>query len=512
MEDLTSHWLPGAVCGRVQIGLLRWSGKAGGRGCWEWSRVDCEACLFACWQRVFASQHKVGQVIVREETLKRLRFAPVAVALLLTVVLASLLLRPKRNVLVFATGSDVGLYHRLASRIEKAVESSHANISIELTTSAGSTENIARVESTEAQIALVQNDAKGGKAVRSIAGLYPEVLHLICRTDKDIRSLSDLNGRRIGIGALGSGTEKLTSKLLEFVGVELDEKTIWRGSFAESLRLVNSGELDGTFVLAGIGAEVVETAMRDPRVELVPIQMGEDAGKEPQDIAREFTDGFRVHYPHIEPQTIPLMAYEGRPAAPVATLSVQAVLVCHEDVDAEVIERIARTLFGQRAVLSQQDTAFTHLNEQRAQATLHFPLHEGADNYYRRREPGFLSSNAESMGFVITIVLLLWSVLVWVRGWYLQRRKNRVDTYYKAIDALSCRVGEATCLQELETLESELQQIGRKARSELVEETLAADESYIIYQTMFADCLASLQYVRTRLRSPPSKNSASGTT
>ena len=122
------------------------------------------------------------------------------------------------------------------------------------------------------------------------------------------------------------------------------------------------------------------------------------------------------------------------------------------------------------------------------------------------------------MGFVITLVLLLWSVLVWVRGWYLQRRKNRVDTYYKAIDALSARVGEAACLQELETLELELQQIGREARGELVEETLAADESYIIYQTMFGNCLASLQHVRTRLRSasgkssPSPKNTASGTT
>jgi TRAP transporter TAXI family solute receptor len=443
----------------------------------------------------------VGQVIVREETLKRLRFAPVAVALLLTVVLASLLLRPKRNVLVFATGSDVGLYHRLASRIEKAVESSHANISIELLGSAGSTENIAHLKRKKAQIALVQNDAQGGKAVRSIAALYPEVLHLICRADKNIRSLSDLKERRLGIGAVGSGTEQLTSKLLEFVGVDLDPKTIWRGSFTESLQLVKSGELDGTFVLAGIGAEVVAAAMRDLRVELVPIQMGEDAGKEAQDIARDFVDGFRVHYPHIEPRTIPLMAYEGRPAAPVPTLSVQAVLVCHESVDVEIVERIARTLFGQRAVLSQQETAFSHLNEQSAQATLQFPLHTGADNYYRRREPGFLNENAESMGFLVTVALLIWSVLTWVQRWYVQRRKNRVDTYYKAIDALSCRAGEATCLQELETLELELQQIGRQAGEELVEETLAADESYIIYQTMFGDCRALLHQVRTRLRS-----------
>ena len=444
---------------------------------------------------------KVGQFIVREETLRKLRFAPVAGALLLTVVLAWLLLRTQHTVLVFNTGSEVGLYHRLASHIQETVETSHKEISIKLANSAGSSENIAQLESKQAQIALVQNDARGGKAVRSIAALYPEVLHLLCRADKNIRSLSDLEECRIGIGAVGSGTEQLTSQLLDFVGVSLDRQRVWRGSFSESLQLVTSGELDGTFVLAGIGAEVVEKAMRDERVELVPIQMREDSGKEATDIAREFADGFRVHYPHIAPQTIPLMAYEGRPATPVPSLSVQAVLVCHEEVDPEIVENITRALFKQRAVLSQQDTAFTHLNEQAAQAMLHFPLHEGADNYYRRRDPGFLSQNAEAMGFVITSALLMWSVLVWVRRWYLQRRKNRVDTYYKALASLSRRVGEATRLQELETLESELQQIGREAGQELVEETLGADESYIIYQTMFGDCRVALRHLRARLSS-----------
>ena len=442
-----------------------------------------------------------GQVIVREETLRRLRFAPVAVALLLMVVFASLTLRSKRKVLVFATGSDVGLYHLLASRIEKAVERSHADVAIELITSAGSTENIACLERKEAQIALVQNDARGGKSVRSIAALYPEVLHLICRSDRNIRSLGDLKERRIGIGAVGSGTEQLTSKLLEFVGVSLDPKRVWRGSFSESLQLVKSGELDGTFILAGVGAEMIETVMRDQRVELVPIQMGEHRAKEAKDIAQEFVDGFRVHYPHIAPYTIPLMAYEGRPAAPVPTLSVQAVLVCHEKVAVELVERITKTLFGQRAVLSQQDTTFAHLNEQSAQASLQFPLHTGADNYYRRREPGFLNENAEAMGFLVTVALLIWSVLSWAQRWYGQRRKNRVDIYYQSIEALSRRVGDVTCLQELETLESELQQIGRQAGQELVEETLAADESYIIYQTMFGDCRTSLEQIRVRLLS-----------
>ena len=58
-----------------------------------------------------------------------------------------------------------------------------------------------------------------------------------------------------------------------------------------------------------------------------------------------------------------------------------------------------------------------------------------------------------------------------------------------------------TAREKLETLESELQQIGREAGQELVEETLGADESYIIYQTMFGDCRVALRHLRARLSS-----------
>ncbi len=450
-----------------------------------------------------------GESLVRESLLKKMRLVPVAVALLVTSIVAwNVSASKERTVLVFSTGSEVGLYHRLAKQMKRVIETHHPDIVIELNESAGSNENIRRLDSGQADLALVQNDAIGGSSVRSLASLYPEVLHLLCRTDAEIDSLEDLSGHRIGVGAHGSGTEQIATRLLQFVGVEPRPEPFWRGSFSEAIRRLKSDEIDAAFLLIGLGAEVINDALHDEQLDLAPIQMRAVDGGNPDEISKTFTEGFRVHYPHTSPQTIPLMAYDGRPRKPVPSLSVQAVIACGSEIDPTTVERITRTLFEQRAVLSQRESAFTQLDEQKAQTRLQFPLHEGAENYFRRRDPGFLSQHAESMGFVVTLLLLTWSVVTWVRRWYVQGRKNRVDTFYQAIEAVSEQIHEAGDAVELAALESELVDIRRRATDELIQEQLAADSSYIVFQNMLGTCQALLELAREELRVSGSESPA----
>ncbi|SVD90515.1 uncharacterized protein METZ01_LOCUS443369, partial [marine metagenome] len=238
---------------------------------------------------------------------------------------------------------------------------------------------------------------------------------------------------------------------------------------------------------------------------LAPIHV-EPRGDAPAEIqARTFTKGFRVRYPHVSPQTIPLMTYNGRPTAPVPSMGVQAVLVCQKNVDADIIERITRTLFEQRAVLSQKEPAFSGLNEEAAQADLQFPLHAGAENYYLRNEPGFLRTYAELIALAITMILLVWSVLTWTRRWYEQRRKNQIDNYYQAVEDIICRLHDGTDLREIDELENELLKIRQRASAELVKEQLAADESYIIYQNMLNGCQAMLVRMRQKIQASSEK-------
>ena len=139
-------------------------------------------------------------------------------------------------------------------------------------------------------------------------------------------------------------------------------------------------------------------------------------------------------------------------------------------------------------MLSQKEPTFSDLDEQTAQSGLQFPVHEGAENYYRRKEPGVFAKNVEIMGFIVTTILLSWSILSWVREWYTQNRKNKIDSYYQAIDDVISRLHDGTNLKEIDDLENELLKIRQRASAELVKEQLAADESYIIYQNMLNGC------------------------
>ena len=110
------------------------------------------------------------------------------------------------------------------------------------------------------------------------------------------------------------------------------------------------------------------------------------------------------------------------------------------------------------------------------------------------------------MGFLLTLVLLAWSGADWARNWYLQRQKNRIDTYYEAVDDVIRRLHDGTDLEEIDELEVELLKIRQRASDELVHEKLAADESFIIYQNMLNGCQAMLVRIREKIQASSNKN------
>ena len=233
-----------------------------------------------------------------EATLKKLRLLPVFAALLLVAGLWWWLRAPDQSVLVFTTGSQDGLYHRLATQIKSVLETNHPDLIIELRPSAGSSDNITRLDDNQAQLALVQNDALGGESVRSVAAVYPEVLHLLCRTNAGIRSLHDLSGKRVGIGATGSGTEQIVTNLLAFANVA-DGADPSRASFSASLKQLRAGELDAAFFLTGLGTPAICEALTDPQLALAPIHVNPRGDTLAEIQARTFTKGFHVRYPHV---------------------------------------------------------------------------------------------------------------------------------------------------------------------------------------------------------------------
>ena len=438
-----------------------------------------------------------------ESSLRHMRLLPVVIMLGVFAGVGYYIFSPSVTTLRFTTGSDLGLYSQLGRDLKKLIEQEHDDIKIQVLSSSGSGENITRIDQGHADLAMVQNDAIGGREVKSVASIYPEVLHLVCRADSEINNLEDLSGKKINVGSSGSGTEQIAAALLEFIEHEGKEEDVYQLTFSESLDALESGRIDAAFFLTGLGAEIIPEALSRGDIKLASISIttaDQDNARRPIQLAEEFGNGFRVHYPHVYPATIPIMTYDGFPRMPVPAVSVDAVLVCNEQLNEGIVNRITKTLFEKRAVLSQMNSAFSHLDEEKAQLKLQFPLHEGAESFYRRSEPGFLVENAEAMGFVLTIMLLAWSVFVWLQKVYSQKKKNRIDRFYKRIDEVNQKLTDITTMEMCVECQDLLNRIRSEASKELVDERIAADDAFLIYQNMLNGSQDALGRIRSRFQ------------
>ena len=402
-------------------------------------------------------------------------------------------LLPEEQRLVFAAGQRGGLYHELAQHLATELQAAHPRLRIEVIETDGSLDNAQRLQNRDADLALLQNDTQAGAQARSLSAIHPELLHFLCHRDAGIQSLHDLAEHTIAVGPKGSGSEQFTHELFRYLGLAEKELNLKHLSLAEATRQLVAGEVDALLFLTGLGNAACAQALQSGKVQLTPLVTAPDSDwSNAGTWAETLAEGFRVHYPHVTPHTLPLLAYPGadgkpgHPSRPIPTVGVKAVLTCHRKLPEELAETITRTIFEHRAVLSQKHSAFSNLDESQATARLQFPTHVGAEQFFRRDEPGFLVKYAEAMGFILSACILLWGLGSGVRKWLLQKRKDRIDKYYQAIEGIIGRLREnEECVDELE---KELISLRKDALSELVREKLAADESFMIYQNMANGC------------------------
>jgi len=118
-----------------------------------------------------------------------------------------------------ATGGTAGTYYPLGGDIAALWMAKIPDLSITVQTTGGSKANILLIKDGDAEIATVQNDVCyyayvgdkdffAGEVVDSfmaIGALYPEVVQIVVAADSGIKSIADLKGKKVGVGALGSG-------------------------------------------------------------------------------------------------------------------------------------------------------------------------------------------------------------------------------------------------------------------------------------------------------------------
>lgn len=385
-------------------------------------------------------------------------------------------LRGPTQSFVFSSGSSLGVYHQIGKQLQQVLQKDGFEVSVQ--SSEGSVQNVHRIEKGDCHFTLVQNDTAATESLRSIAVLYKEQLHLVVRQTSAIHCLEDLSGKRVSVGSRQGGTHSVTESLLHFaLGNKVNSCKLQYMGAQAAIDALHDDKLDAAFLVTGLRAPVLLNALQRGKLSLIAIALKrESTDKEVFDLV----GGFRTVYPYVQVDTIPMRAYGETPDRTLPTLSISAVLACHRDVPDSSVNVVASRLFEAKAELASKIPLLANCDERGAGDNLQFPLHTGADNYYRRREPTFLAQHAESMGFLLTVILLFGSGVKGVASWKKKRTKDHIDWYFEKLADIASRVALANSVADLDHLQTEIVDLEEGAGKDLVAEKIRADQSFIV--------------------------------
>ena len=266
------------------------------------------------------------------------------------------------------TGGTSGVYYPLGVALSqiygKAIPGSKT--SVQATKASAENLNLLQAGRGEAAISLGDSlsDAWKGneeagfksplKKLRTIATLYPNYIHFVATADSGIKSLADIKGKRISVGAPKSGTELNVREILKTAGISYKDFS-------------KNKQLDVTLLSSGLGVAALRDLAVSQKVNFLTI---------PAEIVAKIND------PAFLVGVIPAKTYEGQ-NSDVTTVSVFNYLVTHEGVSTDTVYTMTKSMFENLDQMSAAHSAAKAIKKENAAKTPPAPLHPGAEKYYR---------------------------------------------------------------------------------------------------------------------------------
>src|SRR5256714_304434 len=203
--------------------------------------------------------------------------------------------------------------------------------------------------------------------LRMVAALFPNYLHLVALKSANVRSVQDLKGKRVSVGASRSGNELNARVLLGAAGMSYaDLRRVDYLPYNDAVALMRDGQLDAVIVSAGLGVKAVADLARLVPVEVVTIG--------PELIAK--SGGV------FSPVTIPAGTYAGQ-TRDVHTAALINFLVTHSDVPDALVHAAIKSLYENLPELRSSHVAARDIARERALVSRPIALHPGAARYFR---------------------------------------------------------------------------------------------------------------------------------
>jgi TRAP transporter TAXI family solute receptor len=280
------------------------------------------------------------------------------------------------------TGGTSGVYYPLGVALGNAIGKAMPGVKTSVQATKASVENLNLLQTGRGEIAFTLGDSlsdawKGNeeagfktplKKLRGIAAIYPNYIQIVARADSGIKTLADLKGKKISVGAPKSGTELNARAILHAAGIEYkDFAKVEYLPFGESVELMKNRQIDITLQSAGLGVSALRDLAASVPIVVVPI---------PPDVIKKTND------PAYIPAVIPANTYNGQ-TADVQAAAVQNFLVTHEGVSTDIVYGMTKALWTSLDQLTAAHSAAKAIDIKKATQGMPVPLHPGAEKYYK---------------------------------------------------------------------------------------------------------------------------------
>lgn len=355
-----------------------------------------------------------------------------------------------------------------------------AEVSIRLTESAQPDEAaLDLLTAGEADLALVSNNLPFRPGILTVMPLFPTVLHIGYFGDRQFDTPADLfRGARIHAGPEGSASRLMFERYASRNDLSPEDFT-----FVEDPR-------DQWEVLAAFTPISADRLEKFPDIRLLSAGSPDEIGK------GTGVDAATLLNPQLRPFVIPAGTYGDATPHPVLTVAVDMMLVARADLHDSVVYDLVRDIHRVRPALASRRPGL--LNSSYADFSTNsstFVLHPGLIAYLNRNEPSVYERYSGIAEVVVTVIVALFSATFAGVRFYRMRRKNRIDTFYTGVIAIRQSLDESSSAEDRHAAARKIRDLQDTAFQMLVDEKLAADESFRIFITLSNDALQDLEAI-----------------
>ncbi|WP_374299679.1 TAXI family TRAP transporter solute-binding subunit [Ferrovibrio sp.] len=282
------------------------------------------------------------------------------------------------------TGGTSGAYYPIGVALSNVYAKAIPNSKVQVQPTKASVENLNLLHARKGEIAFTLgdslSDAWNGKAdagfttklssLRAIAAIYPNYIQIVANADSGIKTLADLKGKRISVGAPKSGTELNARAVLAAAGLSYKDfsKVEYLG-FGESVDLMKNRQIDVTLQSAALGVASIRDLASSIAITVVAV---------PADLVPKIGD------PAYVATTIPANTYNGQ-GADIPAVAVNNFLVTNDKISDDLAYKMTKALFDDLGALHAAHAAAKVITLENGPKNSPVPLHPGAIKYYKEK-------------------------------------------------------------------------------------------------------------------------------